>query len=409
MHSERRTGGSLQATFLFGLSALLIAFCIVYAPSEAFQASGQGLAIWWRIVFPALLPFLVLSEILLASGFAHGVGVLLEPLTRRYLGLPGPFAWVLPLGLTAGFPAAAQAAATLHKQGKISAKEAERMAGAAHFASPMLLVVVIGTGFMGREELGLLLLAIHWISGIASGVTMHLLASSPRSRRRLSENQQPSLDPKKPAQSRFRKAAIHMEEARREDGRSFGKLLGDAVSSSVQTLMTTGGYMLIFAVLVHVLASVLPGWIPSFSLSGLLEVHLGSHAAAQIQAPPAILCALIGAILGWSGMCAYLQVRSQLKPAGIGTRAFVLYRLVHGAYAYVFTLLLWRPLSGWLPGILPASAVADLSSTAADKSAGLLPDWKTIAETVQFQFWLMLFLCAASLGLSLFRTARKTR
>lgn len=408
MHSERRNGGSLQTTLLFGISAILIALCIVYAPSEAFQASRQGLAIWWRIVFPALLPFLVLSEILLASGFAHGAGVLLEPLTRKYLGLPGPFAWVLPLGLTAGFPASAQAAATLHKQGKISSKEAERMAGAAHFASPMLLVVVIGAGFLGREELGLLLLAIHWISGLATGVTMHLLHTSPRSRGQRREAPDSDSPPNQTIrQSRLRKAASHMEEARRADGRGFGKLLGDAVSSAVQTLMTTGGYMLIFAVFIHVIASFLPGWIPSFGLSGLLEVHLGTYAAAKIQAPSPILCALLGAILGWSGICAYLQVRSLLKPAGIGTRTFLLYRILHGAYAYVFTLLLWRPLSLWLPDILPASAGITRSAPYPDHAASL-PDWKVIAEVVQSQFWLLLLLCTAILGLSLIKSARKS-
>ncbi len=404
MQSEHRAGGSLPSTLLFGLSAVLLVVCIVYSPGEAFQASGQGLAIWWRIVFPALLPFLVLSEILLASGFAHGLGVLLDPLTRKALGLPGTFAWILPLGITAGFPAAAAAAANLYKQGKISSQEAEKMASVAHFGSPMLLVIVIGTGYMGLQELGLLLLAVHWVSGIAAGITLHLLSSNNRSKRKI-EAHKTNFIPSR-FLSRFRLAANQMEEARAADGRGFGKLLGDAVGSSVQTLMTVGGYMLIFAVVIHVLNSALPEFIPSFSVAGLLEVHLGSYAAAQLSMPPVIVSAILGAILGWSGICAYLQVRSILKPAGIGSRFFIVNRLVHGAYAYVFTLLLWRPFSRWLPETLPVSANtynSGIATGATTRGSTFLPlpDWKQIANQFQHQMWLLLLLLAGLLVLSI--------
>lgn len=407
MHSERHAGGSLPSTLLFGLSAILLVICIVYAPGEAFHASGQGLSIWWRVVFPALLPFLVLTEILLASGFAHGLGVLLEPLTRKGLGLPGSYAWVLPLGLTAGFPAAASASASLYKQGKITALEAERMASTAHFGSPMLLVVVIGTGYMSRPELGLFLLAVHWLSGIAAGVTLHLLSSGTRSLRKTG-SVAPKASPK-PTVSRFRLAAVQMEDARRADGRSFGKLLGDAVSAGVQTLMTVGGYMIIFAVVIHVLLSALPDIIPAYSVAGALEIHLGTHAVAETAMPPAIVSALLGVFLGWSGICAYLQVRAVLKPVGLGSALFLVNRLIHGAYAYVLTLLLWRPLTRLLPGTLPANAETGYAVIRSGEGMGFpIPEWKQIAGLIQMQFSLFFLLITGILILSLITRKRSS-
>lgn len=395
----RRLAASPLSTWLTGFLAVLLVICVVYAPGEAFKASGEGLAIWWRIVFPALLPFVVLSQMLIASGFAHGLGTLLEPLTRRVLGLPGSYGWVLPLGMTAGFPAAAEAAVTLHKQGKVTAREAERLAAAAHFCSPMLLVVVIGAGFLSRPEVGLLLLAVHWMAGIAAGVTLQLVFPD-RSKSAVSPPVKPAA---RPRESILRLAMRRMEEARREDGRSFGKLLGDAVASGVQTLMIIGGYMLIFAVVIHVILLAFPNQTMAVAVKSALEVHLGSYALSGLapSLPPALSASLLGAVLGWSGLCAYLQVRAILGPAGIGERSFLLSRLLHAAYAYVLTLLLWKPVTRWLPSVLPAFGGSEASPIGSDTPAVKLPSWQQAFGVMEWQLWMLTLLTVGFLSIAL--------
>ncbi|GGH16769.1 nucleoside recognition domain-containing protein [Paenibacillus segetis] len=386
---------ALASTIGLGTVAALLVFCIVYSPAETFQASGQGLTIWWRIVFPALLPFLVLSQILLAGGFAQGLGTLLEPFTRKVLGLPGTVGWVLPLGMTVGFPAAAEATATLYKQGKISTLEAEKLASAAHFSSPMLVIVVIGTGFLGKPELGLLLLIVHWAAGLATGITSHVLSPS---RSKVQTPKDKIVQHKKT--SRLQLALLNMEEVRREDGRGFGKILGDSVISGVQTMMVTGGYMLIFAVVIQVISSFLPAGIPAFPVAGLFEAHLGSYSIAKLATTPVIQSALLGAVLGWSGLCAILQVRAILGPLGIKGSYFWRNRILHGIYAYIFTLLFWKPLT-WFTGVLPASI--EVNPNGSIKSAEfLLPNWRQAITMLEWQTWLLGLLIGIFLVLGLF-------
>lgn len=388
------------STMVTGLLAILVVICVVYSPGEAFQASGVGLTIWWRIVFPALLPFVVLSQILLARGFAHGLGTLLDPFTRRLLGLPGSTGWVLALGMTAGFPAAADAAATLYKQGKVSAREAERIAAVSHFCSPMLLVIVIGAGFVGRPEFGLLLLAIHWAAGLLAGITLHQLWPE-RSEVAPNQSEAKRLENSKVHQGKqraplFRLALRRMEQARQEDGRSFGKLLGDSVASGVQTLMIIGGYMLIFAVILHVLLLALPSQPLFISLvKSSLEVHLGTFALSELSptpVAPALAAALLGVVLGWSGLCAYLQVRALLIPAGIPERTFLISRLLHGIYAYVLTLLLWKPFIHWMPGIVPAFSGNRSLSLDSNAPASWLPDWQLAFGVMKWQLSMLALL-----------------
>lgn len=399
MQRKHPITGSLISTVILGLFTVVLVICIIYFPGEAFAASGQGLTLWWRIVFPGLLPFLVLSHMLIAGGFVHALGTLLDPLIRRILGLPGSLGWVLPLGMIAGFPSAAEAAASLYKQGKITRSEAERMAGIAHFASPMLIVVVVGAGFAGRPELGLLLLLMHWAGGLAAGLTLH--AFYPKSKSRTSSPLIPSnpsiqtnIDSAKTKAkpSLFKQALRRMEAVRTEDGRSFGKLLGDSITASVQTLMMIGGYMLIFAVIIQLISQAVPERLLSIPLAGLFEIHLGSYSTAQSALPPAIEAAILGALLGWSGLCAYLQVRAVLGPAGISGKGFVFIRVLHGTYAYLLTLILWKPLTHLLPKTLPAFGAQGSApiKTMPDTFPFPIPNFSQTIQSFPWSFALLL-------------------
>ena len=44
-----------------------------------------------------------------------------------------------------------------------------------------------------------------------------------------------------------------MHRARVEDGRPLGQLLGEAVTSAVQTLLLIGGFIILFSVLIHLI------------------------------------------------------------------------------------------------------------------------------------------------------------
>ena len=63
-------------------AAVLMASALIIMPEESFEASVRGLDIWLEIVFPSLLPFLIISEMLIAFGVVKFLGVFLEPFMR---------------------------------------------------------------------------------------------------------------------------------------------------------------------------------------------------------------------------------------------------------------------------------------------------------------------------------------
>lgn len=348
---------SLWTTILLGTAALLLVVAVVSAPEPAFHASLQALKLWWNIVFPAVLPFLVLVEIINAYGWAHGVGILLDPLMRKIFKLPGNGGSVLITGMIAGFPAGAQVSAGMVKQGELNAQEAGRIAAISHFCNPMTILVVIGTGLLHQPAAGYFLLAVHWISGLLAAWTYSIKRMSP-SRTRL-DYPAGSSKSNKPTQnvSLLHLAARAASEARTRDGRSFGKLLGESVSRSVHTLMMTGGFIMIFAVMVKMLSIYLFPNAPAFLAAGLLEFHIGAQMISEgTFSSSAIQLAILSAVLAWSGISAQLQSLSALKTEGGRAKwtAFALKRLLHAAYAFCLALIFWKPAGSITSAVLPA-------------------------------------------------------
>ncbi|WP_151733921.1 nucleoside recognition domain-containing protein [Paenibacillus tengchongensis] len=383
-HLKIRRIASGTAPFLSGALAIMLAAAIVASPEPAFQASLQGLKLWWTLVFPALLPFLMLSEMLTASGWVHGIGVLLEPVMTRVFRLPGAGGWLLTLGMNAGFPAGAAGAARLYKQGALTGPEARRLAALSHFASPVTLLIVVGVGFLHQPEAGYALLAIHWASGLLAGFTNGRFAG------RHTEPANPARNPVSLSRRVVQTAAA----ARAADGRSFGKLLGDSVASAVQNLMIVGGYMIIFAVVIQIIGSAL-SWLPAGLTAGVLELHLGANAAASALNQSGVLAAgALSAALAWSGLCAQLQALSALKQAGGRFLPFAAARLLHAGYAFLLTVLLWKPLLSLQAAALPAAVLPAGPEDA--QSLAALPVWTSLPRLLGLQSLALLLLLASS-------------
>lgn len=398
---RRIAAGSMP--FLSGTLAILLAIAIISSPEGSFKASLQGLKLWWTLVFPALLPFLILSEMLTASGFVHGFGVLLEPIMKKIFRLPGASGWTLALGVTAGFPGGASGVMQLHKQGSITDKEAGRLASLAHFSSPVTLLIVIGVAFLHSPTAGYFLLAIHWISGLLAGYTDALLNGKPN-------NSQPykKVNPNtKRRPSLLNRVTEAANEARLRDGRNFGQLLGESVASAVQNLMIVGGYIIMFAVIIHIFTSLFP-MVPTALPAGLMEIHLGTNALSTWMTSSSGLntilgMALLSAALGWSGLCAQLQALTMLKQAGVRFLPYAVARLLHGLYAFLLTLLLWKPLLSFREATLPTLAG---SETAPSGTVDVITIWSSLPQLISLQSLLLLILLLLSTVIYLFTSIR---
>ncbi len=328
-----------------------LTFSLVLFPKEALRAAVEGMDVFWRIVFPSLLPFFVLSEVLLGLGVVHFLGVLLEPLMRPVFNVPGVGAFAMSMGLAAGYPMDAVITAKFRRKGLCSQAEGERLLAFTNTADPLFIFGAVAVGMFGLPSLGIALGVAHYLSSFTVGFIF-------RFHRRGEEGVEAPAEPADGSMGR--RAVRALLRARREDGRPLGQLLGEAVRESIATLLMICGFIMLFSVMVRILTVlgivrfVTPGvcWalrlfglspsLAAASLRGILEIDLGTVAASGAAAPLVQRAILASAIIAWSGLCVHGQVASVLNGTDIRMRPYVLARLCHAFIAGAYTFLILR-------------------------------------------------------------------
>lgn len=445
MPQKSFASSSPYRTILLGLLVGILVISIILFPEEAFDASMKGLSVWWKFVFPALIPFIILSEILSGLGVVHALGILLEPLMRILFRLPGTGGWALAAGTVAGFPAGSAVTADLRRKRLISRKEGEKLLCLSHLGSPLLIITIIGAGFLHNARLGLILLAIHYLAALCTGIllpgvkkgrfarpgTRNLAPINKRGHEHPQgeKEQDPALEnslsvPLPISGFLFKRALLTMQQVHLRDGRTFGKLLGDSVTNAVQTVMIIGGYIMIFSVLLHVLnltgvlsifeyISALPAvkeWLDSDSIhsviTGLLEVHLGafgfSGTASHLTVSQA---AALAGLLGFGGFASHAQVKSLIYETDLRYLPFLVSRTVHALLSIVLTLVCWEP-AGQLWNADQPSFLQENSPFAGASSAWLVQSIP-LFETIMYEGILLTVLLALAIMISALLMKRK--
>src|SRR5690606_33001895 len=145
--------------------------------------------------------------------------------------VPGVGGFVWAMSMASGSPSGAKLTARLRKDGQLTKIEAERLASFTNSSNPLFIFGAVAVGFFHNPKLGIILALSHYLGIISVGLIMRFYGAK--------KEQSIEVQQKKFSLT----TAFHaLHETRVKDDRPIGKLLGDAVSSSIQTLLMIGGF-----------------------------------------------------------------------------------------------------------------------------------------------------------------------
>lgn len=307
-HLSKLSGIRLLGTIIF----LLFTACILTHSELSLSYASMGLKLWLDKMIPSLLPFMILSGIVIRLGLTENIASFLYPLIRPLYRVRKNVCYCMMLGFLCGFPMGARVVADLDSRGQLTREEGEYLLcfcnniGPVYYCSfvlPLLhreLVTPYLFGMYGIPALYGIILRYTRYRGLEN------LLPAGRGTGELRVCEQPGLP-------RRQSLLVHRGE----------RLLSEtdhAINAALRSILTLGGYMILFNLLnliPHVLwGRPIPLPAPLFEITGGLSL-------LQAQAPLYSLLAL-----SFGGCSCVAQTYSCIRDTDLSIVDYVLHKVI---------------------------------------------------------------------------------
>lgn len=287
-----------QKAASFGI--LLFFLTMLLRPQEVFLGAGKGLLLWFQTVLPTLLPFMILSGLLISTNSILYLDRIFSPIFCKLFHISETASFAVVTGFFCGYPMGAKVTADLLRQGKISQKEGQYLLSFCNNTSPMFLISYIV--WQNLQNRSLLLPSVLLLFGTP------ILASAlfyPFFFRKTCDVSNTS-----PIPSNTKKQAPNI-------CIKF-QMLDTCIMNSFETITKIGGYIILFSILISLLSSD-PFQKISFlkMILPFLEITNGIPMLCTSSLPLAMRFTLTMALTAFGGICSVAQTNCMLEGTGL--------------------------------------------------------------------------------------------
>lgn len=403
---------------------ILFVICLVLMSGTVLSAAKNGLALWSCVIVPSLLPFFIAAEIINFTGFVRTSGILLEPLMRPIFNVPGSASFALVMGIASGYPVGAKITSDLRRDGTLTKAEAERLLAFTNNSGPLFIIGAVGTSMYKSNVIGIFLFVCHFAACITVGLLFrfykHSVRNVPKCRnvpaeRNVPQGKNASHGRNVPAINSFRAFGKELRKQASLGRPGLAVILGDAVKNAVASILTIGGFVVLFAViiqiltdigLISILVSLSSNLLLSFGvseeilkglISGLFEITTGSGLVSGAPSvPPSARLPAASFIIGWAGLSVHSQVMSIISKTDISIRPYLFGKFLHGLLAALYTwagIRLFNSIPGTAEqiGINEGTVLAIDTISGAETIAGATQyDLSAFLNTTGISLWLLI-------------------
>ncbi|HKM21166.1 MAG TPA: transporter [Lachnospiraceae bacterium] len=300
---------SITSLFLLLLLSLIIIF-----PQNAVSGATKGLLLWYRTLLPTLLPFMILTDLVIAYDAAGLLTKFLYPVFGRLFRLSQNGCFAMIVGLVCGYPMGAKVSADLVRSDKITEQEGQYLLSFCNLASPAYI-----NGFLLNACLHVKSSAFKYILCIY--IPVFLIAFLFRKTHTYQQNNTPSSTQKNDTP----------------------ETLEQCIMCGLKSIAMLGGYVILFAMaqtLLNAVTNSLPDTLRLF-LAGLLEITNGTEAISDSMLSSPIQIILSLTLTSFGGCSCLFQTKSMLSGTNLSILKYMIVKIVSAMMTALLAILLF--------------------------------------------------------------------
>lgn len=321
--------------YFFTIIFILFTISLLLFSNNNLIAAQNGLVLWATSVIPSLFPFFVATELLCQTNFTFILGKLLNKFMKPLFNVPGESAVAIILGTISGYPVGAKVVCNLKNQKTISKIEAERLIAFTNNSGPLFILGTIGIALFHNKHIGFVLLIAHILSAFAVGYCFKFWKKN-------------KLD------INFRETKFNSKLTPLKIS-DIGEILGKSIKNSISTILSIGGFIVLFSVILSILKTsgiinLISTFFNKFGISqeittsiltSFFELTNGIKLIADLYTNFPLFSILLSAFfLGFGGLSVLLQVYSIIAKEGISIKPYLYGKLLQGIFSVIFTFVL---------------------------------------------------------------------
>lgn len=299
--------------YLLFFSVLILS--MLFFPRQALTYSLSGLQLWFDKMIPALLPFMILSGIMVHLQINTSFIRLFTPILYPLFRLNSECLYVIFMGFLCGFPMGAKVCAQLYSMGRLTKSEAEYLLSFCNNIGPVYFVSFVLFTLQIDRKLPFLfgMYGLPILYGLLLRYTVYAPVFASKSGGCPTRTSLPVKPP------------------------SLLSAIDESVTGALHQITQLGGYMILFNVLnlipflMNLKSPLLSGY-----LNCLLEISGGISSITMYQEKTPLVLFLIFTSLIFGGLCCLAQTLSVIRGTGLSSLRYLFHKLVLWGISMVY-------------------------------------------------------------------------
>lgn len=151
-------------------SFFIIIILILINSYEIMESIRFSFTLCINNLFPSLIPFMLLSNILIKYNFINDLGDLLKTIMNKLFKVNKNCSFAFIMSILSGTPSNAKYLKDLLENNLINLNDCKKCLNFCHFTNPVFIIGTIGLTFLNNKKIGLIILLSHYLSAVIIGL-----------------------------------------------------------------------------------------------------------------------------------------------------------------------------------------------------------------------------------------------
>ncbi len=292
----------------------IIIFLILKNSIEIIESIKFSFNICANNLFPCLIPFMIISNILINYNFVQDISDILSNITTKIFKVNKSCAFALIMSMISGTPSNSKYLKDLFNNGLINEYDISKCLCFCHFTNPIFILGTIGYSFLGNKRIGLIILISHYLGNFISGI--------------LNRNKKYKI--------------INLEHKSNLNKKVFINVLNESIKSTIDTLLLIMGIITSCLIITGLINSIFKINNDYKFIFGILEITQGLKYLSLSNINITLKIVISTFFITFGGFCIHLQIFSILDNNKIRYLPYFINRIFTGILSSFISLILFK-------------------------------------------------------------------